>query len=412
MSGSRDPEDAKFVLIVAGEASADRYGADLVKALRGLDPTIRFSGIGGPAMAGAGVEILFHASDMAVVGLTEVLKRAWIIGRAMRAMKAILRRRRPNLLVLIDYPGFNLHIAGQARKAGVPVLYYVSPQVWAWRGGRVRKIRDRVDRMALILPFEEAFYRDKGIRATYVGHPLLEGPGSHETATAGRWNPGATAEGGAPVLGLIPGSRKEEIRRLLPVMVEAAGILKRERYPGLRCLLPLAPTIDRQLVEGLIAGADAQIRVETDIYEVLGACDAAMVTSGTATLETALMGVPMVIVYRVSRLSHWIGRRVVKVPFIGLVNLVAGEAIVAELIQDEVTPERTALETRRLLEDPDARERVMEGLRRVRALLGSGGASARTAQIAMEMMEAQDRDAGIPRVRPGLDGEPRWPRRS
>lgn len=383
------------MLIVAGEASADRYGAALVNALKDLDPGIRFSGIGGQGMGEAGVELLFHASEMAVVGLTEVLKRAWIIGRAMRTVKAIIRDRRPDLVVLIDYPGFNLNIANYAKAFGVPVLYYVSPQVWAWRKGRVRKIRDRVDRMAVILPFEEDFYLGEGIPVTYVGHPLMDGPALRFKEGDGGWSPEVGRDD--PVLGLIPGSREEEIRRLLPAMVGAAEILKKGRYPKTRCLLPLAPTIDPRLIEDLIAGAAVDVLVEKDIYEVLAGCDVAMVTSGTATLETAIMGVPMVIVYRISRLSYWIGKRVVKVPFIGLVNLVAGESVVAELIQDEVTPERIAVEARRLLEDRESRIRVMEGLKRVRGLLGAGGASERTARIAMEMMQRYDRGTSIRR---------------
>jgi lipid-A-disaccharide synthase len=244
--------------------------------------------------------------------------------------------------------------------------------------------------MAVILPFEEAFYRESGIRVDYVGHPLLDGAASRLLRDAG---PGKKLRRpDAPVLGLLPGSREEEIRRLLPTMVQTAEILK-GRYPGIRCLLPLAPTIPSGLVEDLIRASAVEIRVETDMYKVLAACDAAVVTSGTATLETAIAGVPMVIVYRVSGLTYRIARRVVQVPFIGLVNLVAGEGVVPELIQDEATPERAALESARLLDDPAARGRVLAGLERVRGLLGGAGASMRTARIALDMMQSAEKAA-------------------
>ena len=376
------------MVIVAGEASADLHGSNLVKAMKLLNPGIIFWGIGGREMERAGVKLLFSSSDMAVVGLIEVLGRLHTIVRASKKLKSILKDRRPDLLILIDYPDFNIHIAGTARRFHVPVLYYISPQVWAWRKGRVRKISRRVERMAVILPFEEEFYRRRGMKVDYVGHPLLD------AFECGKTNHGSfpfdfrlpTSRSHYPVLGLLPGSRKEEISNLLPVMVKATGLLCR-RYPEMRCVLPLAPTIEPGFIRSFIHNTPVSIKViQGDIYKVLSACDVALVASGTATLDTAIMGVPMVIVYKVSLVSYWAARIMVKVPHIGLVNLVAGEEVVPELIQHEVTAERLAREVEIILEDREVRINMKNKLERVKEGLGRGGASARTARIAMKMM--------------------------
>lgn len=395
MNGHRhDLRDSKFVVIVAGEASADLHGSNLVNAMKCLDPGIVFWGIGGQKMERAGVKILVSASDMAVVGVTEVLSRLHTIVKAARKLKALLKSNPPNLLILIDYPEFNLYIARIAKRFQVPVLYYISPQVWAWRRGRTRKIARRVDRMAVILPFEKEFYKKRGMQVDYVGHPVLDcgaAPGHHgdnSVFKATRTGDGRSAESGikCPVIGLLPGSRKEEIRNLLPVMVDAADILRR-RYGSVRCILPLAHTIDPGFVQSFIRDSSVDINVSQDgVYEAMDGCDVALVTSGTATLETAIIGIPMVIVYRVSRVSYWVGKNVIKVPFIGLVNLVAGEKIVTELIQDKAVPERLADEALRILENDAVRESMKKKLSAVRESLGRGGASERTARIALEMM--------------------------
>lgn len=376
------------MVIVAGEASADLHGSNLVKAMKRLDPGIVFWGIGGREMERAGVRLLVSSSDMAVVGLTEVLSRLHTIARASRKLKSILKDKRPDLLILIDYPDFNIHIAGTAKRFHVPVLYYISPQVWAWRKGRVRKISRRVGRMAVILPFEEEFYRRRGMKVDYVGHPLLDafecGKTGRDLFTSDFRLP--TAESHYPVVGLLPGSRKEEIRNLLPVMVKAIGLLCR-RYPEMRCVLPLAPTIEPGFIRSFIHNSPVEIKViQGDIYEVLSACDVALVASGTATLDTAIMGVPMVIVYKVSLVSYWAARMVVKVPHIGLVNLVAGADVVPELIQHEVSAERLTREVEIILDDREVMASMKNKLKAVKEGLGRGGASERTARIAMEMM--------------------------
>ena len=387
--------------MVAGEASADLHGSNLVKAMKASCPGVTFCGIGGANMKQAGVKILVSSSDMAVVGLTEVVQRLHTIFRAANKLKAILKAHHPDLLILIDYPEFNLYMARIARRLQIPVLYYISPQVWAWRRGRVKKIAKRVDRMAVILPFEEQFYRKRGVNVDYVGHPLLD---AFKLATRNlqqspevggrrsevrsqkskRQNPVSSIQN--PVVGLVPGSRREEIRNMLPIMIRSAEILK-IRYPDIRCLLPLAKTIEPEYIDSFIRKSSLDIEVhQGDIYEVLDRCHIAMVTSGTATLDTAIMAVPMVIVYKVTPLSYRIGKILIKTPFIGLANLVAGERVVPELIQDEVTPERLADEALTLIENEHVRNNMITKLHRIRKRLGEGGASERTAKIALGMM--------------------------
>lgn len=377
----------KDVMMVAGEASADLHGSNLVRATKRLDPTIRFYGVGGKQMEEAGVEILIPASDMAVVGLTEVFSKLPRIAKAHRTLKNLLKNNPPDLLIPIDYPGFNIHLAGQAKRYKVPVLYYISPQVWAWRTGRVKKIAKRVDRMAVILPFEEHFYRERGVDVDYVGHPLLDSIPQHLDKDEMTRKMGL--ENAYPVLGLLPGSRNEEIGNHLPVMIKAVEILS-SQYPRLRGLLPVAPTIPTELVQSFLKESSTEISIsQGSIYHTLTACDLALVASGTATVETAILGVPMILVYRASAISFWVGKRMIKVPFLGLVNLVAGEQVIPELIQDDLTPDRLAHEALEILEGGQKRENMIEKLGMVKDRLGSGGASERTARIAIEMLNRQ-----------------------
>ena len=374
----------KDVLIVAGEASADLHGSNLVRALKRLDPTISFYGIGGKQMEEAGVKILIPASDMAVVGLTEVFSKLPKIAKAHRTLKNLLKNRPPDLLIPIDYPGFNIHLAGLAKRYKVPVLYYISPQVWAWRTGRVKKLAKRVDRMAVILPFEERFYRERGVDVEYVGHPLLDSVPQHLDRDEITRKMGL--EHAYPVLGLLPGSRNEEIGNHLPVMIKAVEILS-SHYPHLRGLLPVAPTIPPELVQSFLKESSAEISIsQRSIYDTLTVCDLALVASGTATVETAILGVPMVLLYRASAITYWVGKRVIKVPFLGLVNLVAGEQVIPELIQDDVTPDRLGREAFEILEGGQKRENMIEKLGMVKERLGRGGASERTAKIVIGML--------------------------
>jgi lipid-A-disaccharide synthase len=372
------------ILIVAGEASADLHGAKVVEALRRMDPAIKVRAMGGDHLRRAGAEILVDSSRLAVVGITEVLGRLGDLMRAYRSLKRLVQNGETGLLVLIDFPDFNLRLAGVAREAGVPVLYYISPQVWAWRSGRARVIARRVDRMAVIFPFEVPLYREAGLAAEFVGHPLMDTLGQPGDSFL---SPKEKEWKGDPLIALLPGSRHREIRYHLPEMIRAAQLIARKKN-GARFLVALAPSTHAEEVIDLLPPQDSRIQVvEGKTYEVIRAADLVLVASGTATLETAILGKPMVIVYRVSPLSYWVGRAMIKVRWIGLVNLVAGRALVPELIQAEAKGEQIAVEALRILEEDSYREGMIRGLAKVRERLGSPGAAERVARIAMEMIK-------------------------
>jgi len=401
MSGATPPPVR--VLIVAGEASGDLYGGLLMREMsavpaRGDTPVafgtggIEFIGVGGPAMRAAGLRPLADASALGVTGVLEVLGRIASIWAAYRSAGAALEdpRGRPDLAILIDYPDFNLRLAARARRAGVPVLYFISPQVWAWRPGRVRRMAGIVDRVMVILPFEEAIYRRAGVPVEFVGHPLLDlvriqRSRSQERAALGL-NPGS------PVLALLPGSRRNEMRAHLRPMLEAASRLKDE-FRDLQCLLTVAPTFDRKEVEDQVAAAipargARPVLVFEDRYDAVAAADAAVVASGTATLETALLGVPMVVVYRMNPMTYLLARRLMHLEDIGMPNLIAGRRVVPELVQKDCTGKAIAAQVRRLLTDPGAAERMRRDLGEVRERLGSHGAIARVARGAWSMIHA------------------------
>lgn len=372
-------------MIVAGEASGDIYGADLVKEALKLDPGLHFFGIGGVRMREAGVETLVDSADMAVVGLVEVLKHFDTISSAFLKLKHILLHDRPNLLILIDYPGFNLRLAKVAKKAKVPVLYYISPQIWAWRKGRVRKIARLVDHMAVILPFEAPFYEQAGVPVSFVGHPMLD-----MVKVSMDRNQAAAGFGLDPsrrIVGLFPGSRKNEIERLLPVITASAALLK-ERFPDIQFVLPLASTLTEDDILPQIRGAGVEMVLTRErIHDLIRACDAVISVSGTVTLEIALVGVPMVIIYRLSPLTYQVAKRLVKVDHIGLCNIVAGETTVKELIQDEANPDKIANEVAKILTDDIYSSNIREKLAAVSTRLGNGDASANVARLTLELME-------------------------
>ncbi len=370
--------DGPAILLVAGEASGDLHGAALAHAVRAAEPRVRLLGMGGPRMAAAGVEVLVPCHEVAVVGLTEVLSHGGNIVRAFRRLTRALEQVRPALVVLIDFPDFNIRLGRRACRRGIPVVYFISPQVWAWRRGRLRILRRIVRKMLVIFPFEETFYREAGIEVAFVGHPLLdrleEVPPRDEARRRLGIGPADR------VMALLPGRRRGEVRRHLPLMLAAAGRLAAATGP-LAAAVAVAEGVPHGVVEAMAAGAPLPVRlIEGRTYEVLRAADVSLVASGTATLEGALLGAPMVITYRVSALSYALARLLVRVPFIGMANLVAGRGIVPELIQYQATPLRLAAAARELLEDPAAREAMQAGFREVRALLGEPGASARAAR--------------------------------
>ena len=377
---------APHVMILAGEASGDAHAAEFVECLRRERPGMRVSGMGGSAMRRAGVEVFFDSSIIAVVGLIEVLRHWGDIKQAMAIVKQRLEEDRPDLLVLVDYPEFNLKMARHARDLGVKVLFYISPQVWAWRPRRIHKIGRLIDHMAVIFKFEEDFYRDAGIPVTFVGHPLVDKVQPPADRTALRAQLGIGPD--EPVVGLFPGSRQSEITRLLPVMLETAGLMQ-QRDPAIRFLLPVASTLDYdELQRHCAAAGDSEILLlREDIYATISACDAIVSCSGTVTLEIALLGVPLCIVYRMSALSHAIMRRLVTIPHIGLANIVAGEGVVREFLQQEARAANLAGELFALLDDRDYRNRVIEGLARVRQNLGAGDGARNMANLVLSLLD-------------------------
>ena len=369
------------VMLVAGEASGDLHGATLCRELRTLAPEYRLFGMGGARMAAAGMDLLVDVTSAAAVGGSEALWRVPLLYRAYRRLRTALEgESRPRVLVLIDFPEFNLRLARAARRAGVPVVYFIPPQIWAWRGGRMKTIRRVVSLVLAVLPFELPLYRRAGVPVEFVGHPLIDALAAAPSRVAARRELGFDED--AEVIGLLPGSRREEAERMLPVMHAAIGRVARVR-PGARFVLGLAPTVERSLVERLLDGAP-RVRIVADrAHAVMRAADLALVTSGTATLETALLGTPMIVCYQLSRLSGLLARLLIRVPWISLANLVLGRAVVPELYLARATADRLGEETLRLLSDPDAREAQRAAFRELARELGGPGVGARAARFVL-----------------------------
>ncbi len=367
----------KRIFLVAGESSGDTHGANLVRALRESDPEIHFEGLGGQMMAAEGMTLRHDLAGEAIMGFAEVVKHFLPIRRLFLDTVAHLEATRPDCLVLIDYPGFNIRLAKEAQRLGIPVVYYISPQVWAWKKKRVHTLARCVRKMLVIFPFEEAIYRAVGMDCTYVGHPLLD--------HAAGFEPEGPAE--ACLVGVLPGSREQEIARLLPSMIEVArGI--RERYPEARFAAPAVNEDRAAQVQALAGGFPLDIAVG-GMYEVLSRARFCLVASGTATLETALFGVPMVILYRVNPVSYRLARWLVDVEHIGMVNILAGRRIVPEYVQHEVRPETILSEALELMEDGPMRECMLADLGAVRENMGGGGASRRAAAEILTLLEGE-----------------------
>jgi lipid-A-disaccharide synthase len=352
--------------------------------MRRKDPSIIFYGIGGPELKDKGVSILVDASDLAVVGITEVLNKVSSIHKAISLVKKTLRTRRPDLLILIDFPDFNLHLAAYAKKLNIPVLYYICPQVWAWRAGRVKKLSRLIDHLAVILPFEKNLFKKYNIPVTFVGHPLLDNDIFKQDDLLEK------AREGTPVIGLLPGSRDTEIARHLPVMLQAAQILH-QRLKNIEFIISLAPSIERGYVENIITNQTngAVFKIGTNgLSEIFMKSQLVIAASGTVTLESAIFGVPMVIIYKVSPLSYRLGRALIRVEHVGLVNLVAGKRIVPELLQDEASPVRIADTAHSMLNDAAGRKKLRHELQGIKKSLGGPGASDRVADIALDMLSS------------------------
>lgn len=374
---------AARVMIIAGETSGDQHGARLVAAMRKIDDTLEFFGIGGASMKREGVEIVVDAASLSVVGITEVFSRATGILSGLSMIKRAVAEKRPGLAILIDFPDFNLHMARYVKGFSIPVLYYISPQVWAWRSGRIKKIRKYVDRMAVILPFEKGFYEGHGVPVTFVGHPLMD------HCFAGPAKMHSEMPDGRAAIGLLPGSRPQEVVRNLPVMLAAASCLNR-KISGLTFVVSVAPGIDPHTVSEYVRPYIGVMDISTaagEIGDLLSRCTMAIAASGTVTLETAIYGVPMVIVYRVSPVSYVLGRALIRVDHIGLANIIAEERVVPELIQGDATPANIARAVEAILNDPELYASTRSKLWMVRDQLGEAGASVRTAGIAYAMIK-------------------------
>jgi lipid-A-disaccharide synthase len=351
------------ILISAGEASGEMYGAQLIEALLRREPSLEFYGAGGDRMRAAGCDTIVDAKDLAVVGISEIVSHLPKIYGLFHKLVAEADRRQPDLAIVIDSPAFNWRVARRMHKRGIPVVYYVSPQFWAWRQGRVRLLRRYINKALVIFPFEEKFYRDRGVDATFVGHPLadLPPPAIDREAYATTYS----LDAAKPWITLMPGSRTKEVGMNLPTILESASKLGAEY----EFVLPVAPTLDRSFPESLIGGSRDSVRLVPDALAALAHSRAGIIASGTATVEAAMMGVPFVMVYRVSPLTYFLGRSRVKVPHFAMVNLIAGREIVPELVQDDFTAAKVVARVKEILPDGQARDRMIEDLAAVKTLL-------------------------------------------
>ena len=376
---SRSSSAAPVIMIVAGEASGDLHGATLATALRTLAPGCRMLGMGGSGMRAAGVEILEDPTAAAAVGGTEAVSRVPRLYRAYRHLRETISRERPSVLVVIDFPEFNLRLAAAARAGGVPVVYFIAPQLWAWRGRRIHTLRRLISLVLAIFPFELPLYAAGGVPVEFVGHPVVDAVTGAPSRTEARRQLGISETD--LVVGILPGSRREEIERVLPIMREAATLIRAE-FPA-RFILGLAPTVAAESVARHLGDGPTIEVVQGQTYAVMRAAEVLLVASGTATLEAALLGTPMAVGYRVSRLTEAMVRLLVRVPWISVVNLALGREAVPELYQRTATAPRLAGEASRLLRDPEARRAQIDAFAELRAELGSGGVGTRAARAVL-----------------------------
>lgn len=371
------------IMVVAGEASGDMHAASLVRALQQKNDKLRFYGVGGRKLRQAGVALIADSADMAVVGLTEVFAKLPFILKVMNRLKNSLLEAKPDAVILVDYPDFNLVLAKAAHERGIKVFYYISPQIWAWRSRRIRKIRKFVDKMAVILPFEAPLYQSAGVDAIYVGHPLLDViplPSSKEEA---RKRFGIKED--KTTISILPGSRQSEVERLLPLCLKAGEIIN--RLGGAQFVLPVASALKRPFVEEIVRRYGIEVLVvDGGVYDVLSASDLAIVASGTATLEAALMETPMVIIYRLSLPSYILGKIFIHVKNIGLVNIIAGKTVVPELLQTEANPVHIARIVQELFENKSKLKEIKQELSKIKNKLGTPGVADRTAQLVFSML--------------------------
>ncbi len=369
----------KKVLIVAGEASGDLYGGELIREVKKLSSDVVFYGVGGKRMREAGLVCAVRTEDLTVVGLFEVIKHIGPIKRALSFLKGTMGEIKPDLVVLIDFPDFNFRVAKSAKKAGIPVFYYISPQVWAWRRGRVVTMAELVDKMIVIFPFEVEIFKEAGVDVEFLGHPLMDVISAVEGHLVKEEKKGVR-------VALLPGSRIGEINRHMPPLLGAAEIIK-EKYPDASFVMPVAPTLLPEEISSYLEDSKISVEVVTDSFQqVVKGADIALVSSGTATIETALLGTPMVVIYRLNPLTYLLARLLIRVDYIAMVNLVAGRLVVPELIQGDVTAEKVAGYALEILGDKKMAKNMREGLLEVRGKIGKSGASKRVAERVMQFL--------------------------
>jgi len=374
----------KNVLIVAGEASGDLHGAGLIRELKKINPDIEYSGIGGVKLKEEGMNLLFRIDKLAFMGFYEVIKNLGLIKELKKKLINHLNQYKPDLVILIDYPGFNLRFAKEVKKRKIPILYYISPQVWAWGKKRVNTIKKLVDRMVVFFPFEEKLYKDAGVKVDFIGHPLLDLV--KPTLSKEDFRNELQIKENEILIGLLPGSRWQEIEKILPVMVHSGLVLKK-RMKNLQIAIGLAPTIDKQKAYDFLKKKNFNIQLLEDLtYDLMSHSDLLLATSGTATLESAISCTPLIVLYKTSPLTYLLAKALVKIPHIGMVNIVAGKKIVPEFIQSQAKPEKIAEEMEKILKDEDEYKRIKIELNEVKTRLGEKGAYRRGARIVNQML--------------------------
>jgi len=376
----------KSLFLVAGEPSGDARGAELVLSLKSLDPTIEFSGLGGSRMEQAGVKIVYNLPQLAALGFGDVLKQYFRIRSLFYRTLRVIRELRPSAVVLIDFPGFNIRLAKKINRR-VPVFYFVSPQIWAWGKRRLSTIRKHVHHMIVLFRFEKEIYDEAHVTATWVGHPLVDACSPSQPSA--QLKKGFSLRDGERAIALLPGSRQTEVRRILPVVMETAELIAKRSEGRCHFLISESDNIPPSVFDGILSAYTGKIsfqRIPGRIQDMLAVADAAIVASGTATLETALAGVPFVIVYKTAWSTYLLGKRLVRIPYIGLANVIAGRKIVEEFIQNEARPEKIARDILRLLNDHGSRQKLVKDLKELREKLGPPGASHRAAQTILRLL--------------------------
>ncbi len=373
----------KSILIIAGEVSGDIHGANLIREMKNSVPNLHFFGIGGDRMKEEGAELFYHINQMSLIGLTEIMKHLPFVFNVINRIVSIAKERNPDLIILIDYPGLNIRIGKRLKKLKKRIFYYISPQVWAWGKNRIKKIAEFTDKMAVILPFEEEIYQNAGIDVEFVGNPLLDivktDLTKEEFFTKNQLSRNKIT------IGLLPGSRIQEIRNLLPEMLKAMKIIT-EKMENVQGIISVSPSIEKSVYDEIIEGNFPVKSVEKFNYPIMKYSDLLIVASGTATLEATILETPMIIVYKVSPITFLFAKLFVKIPYIGLANILAKEKIVPEIIQKKLLGEEIAKEIEKVIKNPEIMEKMRENLGRVKTMLGSSGASKRAAELALKLI--------------------------